>query len=126
MKIAFPIKENMGMDSPVYGHFGSAPYFIIVDIESGEYESVVNPSRDHLHGQCEPLAAFSGKNIDAVTSGGMGAGALMKLSTAGIKAFHAVEGTVSENLELVKSGILPLFAENQTCAGHDNHENCAH
>ena len=27
MKIAFPTKENQGMDSPIYGHFGSAPFF---------------------------------------------------------------------------------------------------
>ena len=126
MKIAFPTQDNKGMNSPVFGHFGSAPYFIIVDSHTITFESVDNPDMRHQHGQCQPLKAMSGKIVDAVVVGGIGAGALQKLSGAGIKIYRAVEGSVSENFELIKSGVLPLFTLDQTCAGHDSGEHCMH
>ena len=126
MKIAFPTKEEQGMDSSVYGHFGSAPHFIIVDSEKGTFEAAGNPDVFHKHGQCQPLAALSGKPVDAVVVGGIGAGALFKLNNAGIKTYRAVEGTVAENLELIKSGKLPQFLPEHTCAGHAHGGRCAH
>jgi ArsR family transcriptional regulator len=56
----------------------------------------------------------------------MGAGALVKLNAAGVKTYRAVEGTVDENLELIKSGALPFFTLEQTCAGHREDGQCAH
>lgn len=126
MKIAFPTQENHGMESEVYGHFGSAPHFIIVDSEKGTYETTGNPNRQHRQGECEPLAALSGKPVDAVVVGGIGAGALYKLAMAGIQTFRAVEGTVEENLALIKSEKLPQFSQDHTCAGHDHQGSCAH
>jgi predicted Fe-Mo cluster-binding NifX family protein len=126
MKIAFPTQNNIGMDSLVFGHFGSAPNFVIVDNDSGAYESISNPDRDHQHGQCQPLKALDGRTVDAVVVGGIGAGALIKLNAAGIKTYRAVEGTVKENLELIESGSLPILGLEQTCAGHREGGGCAH
>ena len=126
MKIAFPTQEPRGLQSPVYGHFGSADYFIIVDSDSGKFESAANPDKDHTHGQCQPLKALSGKVVDAVVVGGIGAGALQRLNAEGIQTYRAVEGTVSENLKLILSGILPMFTPEHTCAGHSGQEGCAH
>ena len=126
MKIAFPTQEDQGMESAVYGHFGSAPHFIIVDSESGTYETTGNPNRQHRQGECQPLAALSGKPVDAVVVGGIGAGALLKLTRAGIKTFRAVEGTIEVNLALIKLEKLPQFSQDHTCAGHDHKGSCAH
>jgi cation diffusion facilitator family transporter len=35
LRIAIPILEDRGMDSPVTPHFGEAPYFLFIDIERG-------------------------------------------------------------------------------------------
>ena len=126
MKIAFPTEEDNGLNSPVFGHFGSAPRFIIVDSEKDSCESVENQNKDHLHGQCQPLAAIANRPVEAVVAGGIGAGALNKLNTAGIRTYRAIEGTVSENLKLIKSGALPEFTLDQTCAGHGSDGNCVH
>ena len=126
MKIAFPTEENKGLNSPVYGHFGSAPYFIIVDSETESLMHTENSDKTHIHGQCQPLRALSGKIVDAVVVGGIGAGALLKLNEAGIQVYRAVEGDVSENFELVTSGLLPLFTPDQTCIGHSPGDACAH
>ncbi len=126
MKIAFPTQKEEGLDSRVFGHFGSAPHFIIVDTETDTFKSAGNPNMVHAPGQCQPLKALSGETIDAVVVGGIGAGALTKLNAAGIQVFRAIEGTITENLALIKSNKLPLFTVSQTCAGHGKGGNCAH
>ena len=70
MEIAFPTLENQGTDSRVHGHFGSAPYFVIVNTEKNSTEIIENPDRDHLHGQCQPLKALDGRRVDAIVVGG--------------------------------------------------------
>ena len=125
MKIAFPIQDNKGMDSAVFGHFGSAPYFILVDSTNGSFEALGNPDQEHQNGQCQPLKALGERPVDAVVVGGIGAGAFVKLNAAGINTYRAVEGTVKENLELIQSGALPMFTLDHTCAGHDAGGHCA-
>ena len=126
MKIAFPTQENNGMESRVYGHFGSAQYFVLVDTEEDSSETVENPDRDHLHGQCQPLKALNGRQVDAVIVGGIGGGALRKLSQEGIKTYRAAQGSVRDNLDLLTSGKLAVFAPDQTCGGHGIGDSCAH
>ena len=120
MKIAFPTQENKSIESPVYSHFGSARFFIIVDAETGEQETVDNHDLNHAHGKCQPLVALGGKSVDAVVVGGIGGGALQKLTEEGVKTYRAVEGTVSENLSLIKDGKLPEFTLDHTCKGHQH------
>lgn len=126
MKIAFPVTEDRGLESPVYSHFGSAPHFVVLDSGSGAFEALGNTDAHHEHGQCQPLKALGGTAVDLVVVGGIGAGALLKLQSQGIKVFRAVEGNVMENLELLKSGKLPEFLVNMTCAGHQGGSGCHH
>ncbi len=126
MKIAFPTQEDMGDKSAVYGHFGSAAMFIIVDTDTGALETVVNQDLNHTHGNCRPLAALGNNPVDGVVVGGIGGGALTKLSKAGIKVYRAVEGTVSENLQLIKTGKLPAFSMEHTCSHQHGIAGCVH
>jgi predicted Fe-Mo cluster-binding NifX family protein len=126
MRIAFPVMEDQGLESPVYGHFGSAPHFVVLDIGSGTFEAVKNSDAHHEHGQCQPARALGETAVNMVVVGGIGAGALTKLQNEGIRVFRAVEGSVSENLKLLKSGKLPEFAVSMTCSGHKDGQGCAH
>ena len=126
MKVGFAVQSNEGVKSKVYDHFGSAPAFIIVDTEEKGVVTVNNRDLHHVHGACNPIMALDGKSVDAMVVGGIGAGALMKLQNEGIRVFRAVEGNVSENLELMKFNKLPEFAVNMTCAGHNDGHGCAH
>ena len=126
MIIAFPTEEDKGLESAVYGHFGSAPRFIIVDSETGSFEVRVNGDREHPHGGCRPLHALGGERVDAVVVGGIGGGALSKLNASGVKVYRAVEASVAENLKLIQSGFLPLITLDQTCAGHGAGGECVH
>lgn len=126
MKIAFPSQESLGLESQVYAHFGSARYFVIVDSNTNDAQTIENKDLHHLHGNCRPLQALGGETVDAVVVGGIGRGALMKLKDAGIATYRAADGTVLENLQLMTSEKLPRFSVDQTCAGHDINGECIH
>jgi predicted Fe-Mo cluster-binding NifX family protein len=126
MIIAFPVETNQGLDSRVFGHFGTAAGFVLVDENSGTVETHTNADRNHPHGQCRPLAALGDHKVDAIVVGGIGGGALHKLLNAGIRVFRAVDGTVRENLELIRSERLPAFTMTMTCGGNGAPGGCAH
>jgi len=124
MKICFPAESLQGIDSTVYGHFGSAPGFVIVDTDGNHVEEIGNSDQHHAHGMCQPLKALGGREVDAVVVGGIGLGALMKLHAQGVKVYRAAQGTVRRNMELIQSGDLPQFEANHTCGGHGG--GCSH
>jgi predicted Fe-Mo cluster-binding NifX family protein len=124
MKICFPIENLQGMDSMIFGHFGSAPGFVIVDTQDRNVEEIQNGDLHHSHGMCQPLKALGGRPVDAVVVAAIGMGALMKLQAQGVSVYRAVEGTVAQNLGLIESGNLPQFEASHTCGGHAG--GCAH
>ena len=89
MKVCFPVSKVEGMNSTVYGHFGSAPAFIVVDTANSSVTTINNGDQDHEHGQCNPVKALNSQQIDALVVAGIGAGALTKLNEQGIKVFQA-------------------------------------
>ena len=125
MRVCFPTEDLKGVESLVYGHFGSAPGFVIVDTENMHTEEVRNGDLHHAHGMCQPLKALGGREVDAVVVAGIGMGALMKLNAQGIKTYRAVQGTVRHNLDLIREERLPQFDSRFTCSGHTG-GGCAH
>ena len=121
MRICIPINENQGLDSPVCGHFGSAPAFLVTDTETAEYHVRPNGNQHHAHGMCQPLQALGEVSPDAVVVGGIGRGALLKLNASGIRVFLAAAGTVADNLTALREGRLPE-ASPATACGHHGHE----
>jgi len=107
MKICFPVAEVKGIESEVYGHFGSAPTFIIVETENNHVTTINNNDQQHAHGACNPLKKFNNQQVDALVVSGIGMGALTVLNQSGIKVFHAQAQTVHENIALMKAGNLP-------------------
>ena len=122
MKVCFPVKSNEGMSSIPYNHFGSAPEFVICDLESNDVKTIGNGDLGHEHGKCRPIKALSGEVVDAVVVGGIGKGAIVKLNSMGIKVYQAIEGTIEENVNSLKNGELKEFDSNHTC----NHDGCSH
>lgn len=126
MRIAFPTNMDLGLDSPVFNHFGSAAFFTICESGSDNVTSLANADLHHLHGQCNPLKALNGTPVDAVVVGGIGGGALSRLKASGVRVFRAVEGTVRDNLALIREGKLPEMNPLEVCAAHGPDGNCDH
>lgn len=123
MRICFPIDKNAGLESRVFGHFGSAPGFIVFDTEIKAIVDVPNNDRRHLHGVCRPLKAIGNTPVDAVVVNGIGNGALLGLSRAGLRIYQAKNGTIAENVAAMENGVLEEI-RNGTCAGHDHGHGC--
>lgn len=117
MNICIPVNNDQGLSSTVCGHFGSAPFFMIVDAESGACRALANQNQHHTHGMCQPLAALAAEPIDAIVVGGIGAGALGKLMAAGMGVFRADHPTVDRTVEAFKRGELRGISMDGTC-GH--------
>jgi predicted Fe-Mo cluster-binding NifX family protein len=127
MKICFPVSENQGFDSIVYGHFGSAPSFIIVDTDTRKISEVHNRDEHHAHGACQPLKALGGQVVDAIVVGGIGAGALMGLNHAGLKVYQAQGATIADNIACLAQSELPILTAEHTCGGHAHGQGgCSH
>lgn len=126
MKICFPVVEDSGLESPVYGHFGSAPLFLVVDTETRQATTLQNRDQMHQHGACNPLKALGDKQLDAIVVGGIGGGALSGLLRMGLKVFRAAEGTIAGNVDLFHQGLLPELTPQQTCGGHAHGGGCGH
>jgi predicted Fe-Mo cluster-binding NifX family protein len=126
MKICFPVNENQGLDSQVFGHFGSAPGFVVVDMTTSEFTSINNSDQTYQHGACNPVAGLGGHQVDAIVVGGIGGGALHKLNSAGMRVFKALEGTIAENMALLRADGLPEYMPGHTCGGHGHDQGCSH
>ena len=118
MKVGFAVELNQGLESTVYGHFGSAPAFIIVDTDLNKVSAVDNTDAHHVHGACNPVMALGGNSIDAMVVGGIGAGAIMKLNGMGVRVFRAGAATVNENIALLGNNKLQELTMNDSCKEH--------
>jgi len=126
MKVCFPVQKNEGMKSNVFGHFGTAPAFIVVDTETNDVRTITNADQHHAHGACNPTGALKGHTVDAIVVGGIGAGALSKLSQSGIRVYQAQAATVQGNIDIFTAGSLPEFMPQNTCGGHADGGGCGH
>lgn len=124
MKLCFPVREMSDLESEVFGHFGSAPAFMLVDSETEAITVIDNADQRHAHGMCNPIAALEGQKVDIVVVGGIGGGALMKLNRAGIRVYQATGKTVRENIDLFSEKRLSQFQPGHVCAGHAGE--CSH
>ena len=124
MRLCIPIESDQGIESIPYGHFGSAPGFLVYDTEHDTWQVQDNSDQDHAHGMCHPLKALTGQSIDAVIAGGIGARAIERLNEMGITVYRAAPGTVKDNVERHKAGKLTLITPAQACGHHHGEGPC--
>jgi len=115
MKIAFPVEENNGIESEIYGNFGDAPGFIIYDREAEEVTHIDNSDIDHTPNNCNPAKAFGSVKVGVVVISGIGPAPLIKLQKAGIQVVRANLGNVRDNIKFFKDGSLICLTANLSC-----------
>jgi predicted Fe-Mo cluster-binding NifX family protein len=121
MKLCIPVKENNGMKSHVYSHFGSASAYLIYDTDTDTHEIIENNNQHHAHGACMPMESINGKGVNAVLVGGIGARALERFNNENISVYQAVDSTAGENVEMFKTSHLREFTSDDACAHHRQH-----
>jgi predicted Fe-Mo cluster-binding NifX family protein len=101
------------LDSNTDPRFGRAAYFIIVNPETMEYETVENSQNLNLP---QGAGIQAGKtiidnNAGALITGNCGPKAFKVLQSAGVKIFTGAEGSVSDAVSKYKNGELELTGE---------------
>jgi predicted Fe-Mo cluster-binding NifX family protein len=125
MNICIPVTADQGLTSPVCAHFGSAPFFMIVDTDSGACRALPNNNQHHAHGMCQPLAALAGEQLDAIVVGGIGMGALNKLLAGGLRVYQAQHPTVELTLAALRANELRGMTPAGAC-GHHGQDHAHH
>ncbi|HRY43583.1 MAG TPA: NifB/NifX family molybdenum-iron cluster-binding protein [Thermoanaerobaculia bacterium] len=126
MNLCIPVSADRGLESPVSGHFGSAPLYLLVDSETRATRTLTNARAVHEHGACRPLDALAGERVDALVVGGIGAGALAKLRGAGIRVFRATAPTASACLDAFLRNEVEEIDPAGACAGHEHDHGAGH
>ncbi len=117
MKLAVTAKGD-SLDSEVDPKFGRCSYFLLVDTESMNYESIKNSSKSARGGAgVQAAETLSKNNADALATGNVGPNAYNALSSAGIDTFKGAKGTVKEAVEDCVSGDLVEANEPTTSGG---------
>ncbi|WP_300456115.1 NifB/NifX family molybdenum-iron cluster-binding protein [Desulfobacula sp.] len=128
MKIAFPVKENKGLESIIDDHFGVAEKFLIVDLETREVELIGNQKLSGEGSTCKTGLFKQEDNVDAVVTKCMGDGSQRSLASSDIKVYQALKDTVLENLELLEKDELKMFHMFDFCQTKKNKKEggCGH
>lgn len=131
MKVCFPVIKDEGLSSCIYGHFASAPQFVLVDTDTGETSAIPNHDKTDPEAGCNPFKALSGSRLDGVVVGGVGDNLLEMLNMMGFRVFEAQSESVRENVELFGKQELPevkkqFSVEAGRCGGEEGSHQCSH
>ncbi|MDD5673670.1 MAG: NifB/NifX family molybdenum-iron cluster-binding protein [Chitinivibrionales bacterium] len=109
------------MESVIFGHFGSAPFFALYDTEKKNVAFVDNGVAEHEHGQCMPVDAIRKTGAEAVLCRGMGLRAANLLQEAGITPFMVEATTISEAIVHYEAKNVSVLDAGKACQHHDCH-----
>lgn len=109
MKMAI-CSTGESVTSAVEMRFGRAPFFVLVDMESGSAEGVKNPGALAPGGAGPKTAQFlCDKGVDVVLAGKLGPKALQAIKGAGIEVYCLDEGRVDEAILKFKENQLAPY-----------------
>ncbi|MBO5454089.1 MAG: NifB/NifX family molybdenum-iron cluster-binding protein [Clostridia bacterium] len=119
MKIAVTYENG-----EIFGHFGHTKQFKVYETENGKIlSSKVVDTNGSGHGALAGM--LSALNIDVLICGGIGGGAQMALSNAGIKLFGGVQGNADKAVEAFLENALEYDPEAK-CDHHDHEHTDSH
>jgi predicted Fe-Mo cluster-binding NifX family protein len=131
MKVCFPVIADAGMESTIYGHFASAPFFTIIDTETLQGSVIANCDPAHPYAGCNPFSALTGQHLDGIIVGGIGDDSLRVMNMCGFTVHQAISASVAENVALFTRGTLQEMAVMQShlegrCSTDESGCNCSH
>jgi predicted Fe-Mo cluster-binding NifX family protein len=102
MQVGFPVATDAGLESELFGHFGSAPLFIAINTDTEEVSCFANCDPLVPEAGCNALKAIYSRSLDVMIVDGIGDGFLRILHGCGTEVFQAESASVRENLTLFK------------------------
>ncbi|MEI6205792.1 MAG: NifB/NifX family molybdenum-iron cluster-binding protein [Desulfuromonadales bacterium] len=131
MNICFPVIIDAGLDSTIYGHFASAPFFLIIDTDTLQSRVIANCDHVNPFAGCNPFTALNGLQLDSIIVGSIGDDSVRVMNICGFRVYQARSASVAENAALFECGSLPEVTllqshmEGRCSAGEGGHT-CNH
>jgi predicted Fe-Mo cluster-binding NifX family protein len=117
MKVVVSATDK-SIDAPMDQRFGRAPWFVLVDSQTGEWSAHANAAVESGHGAgIEASRAVAGLGAEAIITGDVGPNAHRTLEAAGIPVYSARAATVRAAVTALGEGSLPQLTGPST-AGH--------
>jgi predicted Fe-Mo cluster-binding NifX family protein len=114
MKVAISA-EGPDSNSPIGRRFGISPYFIIVDLDTGEREAVRNPGSSGKRGAgVEAIVVVISKQVKAVLTGLCSPTTRKHLESNGVNVFTGLRGTVEDAVAIYRKGEIPKTQESKS------------
>ena len=117
MKICIPTENDRGLESRAYEHYGSAPFFAMVDADSGQLEVVRNTDPHHRPHSAHHIDRMKAHDVDVVVCNGIGRRAFAALQEAGIDVLVPEHTTVADIVSAVRAGEVRRLSIDQVCGG---------
>jgi predicted Fe-Mo cluster-binding NifX family protein len=125
MRICIPTETPRGLQAKLAKHFGTAPFFTLVDLDSGAVSVRANPSCHSQPGSCHHLSLLRSEHVQALVSGGLGREAFHALRQAGIDVLVPAGDQVAEVVAALRKGESTPMTFAATCGGTAGH-GCGH
>jgi predicted Fe-Mo cluster-binding NifX family protein len=110
--------DGTELEARVNPRFGHCPYYVFVDMETGEHEAQPNPVIDEGGAVGVEAAHFViEQGVEAVITVNVGAGPFERLAAADIPVYQAAGMTVGKAVEAFTAGLLTT-ATGAVGAGH--------
>jgi predicted Fe-Mo cluster-binding NifX family protein len=117
MRVCLPTLDDRGRDGVLAEHFGSAPYFTLVDSETGQLRVIANRTTDPAPFTCDAVEALGTQDVAAVICLGLGRRALAGLRDSGISVFVTDATRVGKAVEAFRDDRLRSMTEAGACRG---------
>lgn len=119
MKIAVTYDNGV-----IFQHFGHTEQFKLYDVCDGEIvSSQIVDTNGSGHGALAGI--LSSMNVDVLICGGIGGGAQVALSSAGIQLYGGVSGSADAAVAAFAAGNL-AYNPDVRCSHHDSHHGDGH
>ncbi|NVO00491.1 MAG: nitrogenase molybdenum-iron cofactor biosynthesis protein [Geobacteraceae bacterium] len=131
MNVCFPVITDEGLESTIYGHFASAPFFLIIDTATSQSSVIANCDPANPYKGCNPFSALSREQLDGIVVGSIGDESVRVMNICGFKIYRAISASVSESLSQFESGTLTEIDVLQShlegrCSAGDSGHSCNH
>jgi len=111
LTLCVPTTTAAGLASHLSPHFGTAPYYTLVELGSGRIDVVANRSVQPADGHCEGAEALECAAFDAVVCRGANGPATEGVRAHGIPVLRTDAGSVAEAVRAFRQGKLSLLAQ---------------
>lgn len=122
MRLCIPTLDDRGLEGRLSAHLGSAPYFTLIESDTGDVRVLANLYGQHEVGNCRTADALQDHGVEAVVCRGLGRRAFSRLRDIGIPVYSSDDDDAAAALHAFRVGRLRPLTSEAACHRGRHHE----